>query len=138
MMKKISSAVLAGLLVLSISPAMAAEEDYIKYRQLVMKSLSANLKASGMILKGQVEGDLKAHAAAVANDANAMNGAFPEGSDFGETDAKAEVWEEADKFKQELETFNKNASAFAANPNGETMGAVGKGCKSCHKAFREK
>ena len=53
-MKKITTSLVTILLTVFALPAFADEENYIKYRQYVMKSLSANLKASAMILKAVI------------------------------------------------------------------------------------
>ena len=137
-MKKITAFFITTLFIGISTPILADEEDYIKYRQYVMKSLSSNLKASGLILKDKVNGDLQGHAAAVASAGAMIDKIFPEGSDFGETDAKADIWENPDKFMKEAEKFKQATAAFGNNPSGKTLGAVGKSCKSCHKAFREK
>ena len=119
---------------------MADEEDYIKYRQHVMKSISANLKASSMLLKGKVnlDGQLARHAQALEDSGKVLGKVFPEGSDFGETDAKPAVWEDSEGFMKEVNKFKQATAAFNSNPSMKTFGAVGKSCKSCHKAFREK
>ncbi len=122
------------------TPLLADDEDYIKYRQDVMKSLSANLKASSMILKGKVDlnANLKRHAQAIADGANMTDGLFPEGSDFGDTDAKMDIWDHPDQFAEKIEAFKEAANTFNANATLKTFGEVGKACKSCHKKFREK
>lgn len=121
-------------------PAAADEESIIKYRQNAMKAASAHLKSAGLILKGEVpfQDDLGKHAKALADLGPIIAAGFPEGSDFGETDAKEAVWEEREKFDKAADAFVKASAAFAAAPSDETLGAVGKSCKGCHKPFREK
>ena len=136
---KLLTGVIAATLIFSLSgTSQASDEDYTKYRQLVMKSLKANLSASAMILKGQVKGNLSAHAAAVANDGVALEHVFPEGSDLGDTDAKATIWEKPQAFKKHIAKFKQVTARFGEEPTMKNLGAVGKGCKSCHKAYREK
>ena len=133
------TAVLLALGVIA-TPLHADEEAIIKYRQQAMKAASAHLKSAGAILKGSVpfQSDLAKHTRALADLGPIIAAGFPEGSDFGETDAKEAVWEKRAEFDQAADKFTQASAAFAANPNGQTMGAVGKSCKGCHKQFREK
>ena len=136
-MKKILFLMITALITTS---AMADDEDYIKYRQQIMKSISANLKATSMLLKGKVnlDGQLHRHAQALEDSGKVLEKLFPEGSDFGETDAKPAVWEDSAGFLKEVNKFKQATAAFNSSPSMKTFGAVGKTCKSCHKAYREK
>ncbi len=136
-MKKILFLMITALITTS---AIADDEDYIKYRQQIMKSISANLKASSMLLKEKVnlDGQLHRHAQALEDSGKVLEKVFPEGSDFGETDAKPAVWEDSEGFLKEVNKFKQATAAFNSSPSMKTFGAVGKTCKSCHKAYREK
>jgi cytochrome c556 len=136
-------------LALTVSTSAFAEEakNYIKYRQAMMKAIGGHTGAASQIIRGKVnaKGDLVLHAKALA-DLNAhLTRLFPEGSDFGETKAKVEIWEQWDKF-QEAALDSKNATAALdravaeddATKIGDAMQAVGRACKGCHKEFREK
>ncbi len=122
-------------------------ENYIKYRQAVMKAIGGHTGAASQIIRGKVapEGHLLMHALALAELNRNLAKLFPEGSDFGETRAKAEIWDEWAKFEQAAQASEKAAADFsAAAAGGDTrqianaFKAVGKGCKGCHKDFREK
>ena len=134
------TATLLALGIAAAGNALADEEAIIKYRQNAMKAASAHLKSAGAILKGSVpfQDDLTKHAKALADLGPIVAAGFPEGSDFGETDAKAAVWENRAEFEKAADTFVQATAAFAAAPNGEAMDGVGKACKGCHKQFREK
>ena len=69
---------------------------------------------------------------------------FPEGSDFGETNALDAVWEKFDDFKQAAANAEKATAALvkAAESGDEgaikaRFGDVGKACKACHKEYKE-
>lgn len=117
-----------------------SEEGYIKYRQAVMKSAAGHLSAAKSIVYGSVklDGQLQAHADALADMAVMIPAVFPEGSDFGDTDAKPEVWEQPDEFLQAIKKYEEASAAFAAGPSLDSFEAVSDACKSCHKEFREK
>jgi len=83
-------------LVASAAAVQAQEpEDYIKYRQAVMEAIGGHSGAASQIVRGKVspEGALAMHADALAALNADLASLFPEGSDFGETRAKAEIWE---------------------------------------------
>jgi cytochrome c556 len=140
--------VIAALLI-AASPAALAEEpeDYIKYRQAVMKAIGGHNGAASQIVRGKVspEGALGMHANALAALSKDLTGLFPEGSDFGETRAKAEIWSDWAKFEKAAEDTRTATAAFAeavaggdADKIGTAFKAVGDACKGCHKDFREK
>ena len=71
--------------------------------------------------------------------------AFPEGSDKGETKAKAEIWKDAAKFKEAqdkllAESIKLNAAAKRGKLDDlkTATAAVGGACKNCHDNFKEK
>lgn len=129
-------------------PAMAQEEGIIKYRQSVMKANSAHFSAIAGILKGQVNftDDLKIHARALADLAKIAAHVFPEGSDFGVTRAKEEIWSKPQEFKKVMMAFQMESAKLATIAEGGDIKAFGaqfkalgkNACGTCHKAFREK
>lgn len=140
-------ATVATFLAISIPCANAAEpENYIKYRQAIMEAMGGHTGAAAQIVRGKVspEGALKLHADSLAALAQNLTTLFPEGSDFGETDALPKIWTEWPKFEQAAanaktatETF---ATAVASGDQakiGEAFKGVGDACKGCHKDFRE-
>ena len=126
-------------------PAMADGE--IKYRQAVMKSVGGHMSAiAGIIKKGTANrANLATHAQGMADLAGIASTIFPEGSDFGETQALPAIWEKPEDFKKAMKMFEDAAAAFnmAAKSDdmaqiGPAFGALGKTCKNCHENFREK
>ena len=126
----------------------ADEEDIIKYRQAEMKAMKAHMKSLGFIVKGKVPfaDEAQGHADAMADLLANMTAMFPEGSDFGaDTTAAAAIWEDPETFAARAEDAAKAGQTLAqAAASGDmaklgaAMGAVGKSCKGCHKAFRER
>ena len=134
-------------LVLSFSAHATEPENYIKYRQAVMKAIGGHMGASSLIVRGKVtrKSDLKMHVEGLRVLSTDIPALFPEDSDFGETKAKAEVWEKRDEFVKAAEASKKSIIDFAAAVESGKDDAivagfknVGKGCKGCHKDFRQK
>jgi len=132
------------------SSSILADEsgDIIKYRKNVMKSLAADSRMIKAILTGKIsrKEDLKAAANSLAAKSKMVKDNFPEDSDFGDTDAKAAIWENKADFEQKsdalinaaealYETLKKGADASEIE---KKYAAVGKSCKGCHKKYREK
>lgn len=144
--KTLWSALTAGVIAAVAGSAFASEND-IKYRQSVMKAVGGHTAAAAAILKNEVphKSDLKAHARGLAELARIAGHVFPEGSDFGETSAKADIWKKPAEFKKSLTAFQTQAAAFAQVAEGSdskavagAFGALTKTCKDCHDTFREK
>lgn len=146
-MKTYMTLLLAGLLA-AIGAVHAAEpENYIKYRQAVMKAIGGHMGASSQIVRGKVPEDaqLAIHAQALADLNTGLTRLFPEGSDFGETKAKEAVWDDPAKFEQAANAAQDATAAFAAAVAGGDSAKiaaahkkVGQSCKGCHKDFRQK
>lgn len=124
---------------------MAGAEDDIKYRQSVMRAIGGHMMASGAILQGKVphQGDLAAHAQALAGLAGIAAHVFPTGSGEGKTHAKPEIWADWPAFERRLQEFKTKADGFAkaaagADPaaTGAAMKALGGACKDCHDKFQ--
>ena len=127
--------------------AVADDEDYIKYRQAMMKAIGGHMGASTQIVRGKVapEGDLLMHARALAELNAHLPRLFPAGSDFGETKAKPAIWDEPAKFEQATTAARDATAAFLGAVEGGDAAAiaaahkdVGQACKGCHEDFRQK
>jgi cytochrome c556 len=127
-----------------------AEEDTnnaIKYRQYLMSSISSHYKAIKYLAAGKISQKEQwlPHTTALNDTAKMFDSQFPEGSDFGETDAKEAIWENMDDFKQknqDLVTASNNMIQSLKNKDYAAAAAqvddLGKTCKACHKKYREK
>jgi len=129
------------------APALAAEEDDIKYRKNVMKALGGHMGSVASIVGGKAgpAAHLPGHVAAIVDISMMTKDLFPEGSDFGETTALPKIWEDPGAFTRELRMFEAAAATLgqAAGSGdmaaiGAALGELGKSCKSCHENFRQK
>jgi cytochrome c556 len=122
-------------------------EHVIKYRQYLMASISSHYKSLKLLTSGKINQPKQwlAHARALKDTAEMVAGAFPEDSDFGETDAKEEIWNNKDDFNQKAQGLVK-ASHVMLNmiltedlqKAKKQIDAIGLSCKACHKKYREK
>jgi cytochrome c556 len=148
-LKSLSLMSVLSLGLLAASSAYAAEpENYIKYRQAIMKAMAGHSGSSGQILRGLVDaqpGELAFHADALARLNADLVRLFPEGSDFGETEALPKIWEDragfAQRAKDAADATANFARAVQSGDNGEMANAykaVGESCKGCHQNYRER
>lgn len=143
------TAVLVGALLTLTGPVLAEPEpeDVIKYRRAVMKAQGGYMGAISQVVKGKVDysGHLLEHALGLHALSKHVAEIFPEGSDFGETNALDAVWERPEDFKQAAKKSEEATAALVKavetrDPNAikARFGDVGKSCKGCHKDFRKK
>ncbi len=133
-------------------PAAAADvpmdklEEAVKYRQNVMSIMGGLVgTAVGRLRDGFEFGPgLDAVAAALVATTADIPALFAEGTDFGETDATAEVWSDAEGFAEKATAAADAAASFqeavASDDKASIMGAfkaVGDSCKGCHEAYRK-
>lgn len=129
------------------APALADGDGEIKYRQSVMKSIGGHMGGMAGILKGQTgnKANLQTHASGIAALSKIAGTVFPEGSDFGETQALPVIWEKPDDFAKAVKMLQDaadNLDMVAKSGDmaqfGQAFGVLGKACKNCHENFREK
>jgi len=138
-----------GLPALTLQAAevpMDKVEQAVKYRQNVMSTMGGLTgTAVGKLRDGFEFGPALSDVAAALQATTAdIPALFPEGTDFGETDAKAEVWSDAEGFAEKSAEAKDAAAAFAeAVESGDkamimqAFRAVGESCKGCHEAYRK-
>ena len=139
-----------GILILGATVISAAEEidseAVIKYRQGVMKAQGGLMAAMAQIVRGKVQYDarLPAYAQALQGIIGDIPDMFPADSDFGETDAKAEIWEDSEEFRKASEKAENAATSFQKAVDTGDKKAIGRqfkelaeACKGCHKKFRK-
>ena len=138
---------LAGLLALSGIAQAESPENYIDYRKAVMKAIGGHMGASTQIMRGRVspDGALAMHADALAALNADLGRLFPEGSDFGETKAKPEIWQDPEGFAKVVAQGRDATAEFAAAVASGDQGriasahkAVSDSCKACHQDYRLK
>jgi len=151
MMKRclIALAVIAsGAGVVGSAQAQQKPEDVIKYRKAVMTVQAWNMRPLALMVKGQQPYDAALfawYAGVIQSTSFMLPDAFLPGSDKGDTKAKPEIWKDAAKFKQTVDSFNADATKLVAATKDGTLdaskgpfGALAKNCGSCHNEFRMK
>ena len=154
MNKMLKTAILAtATLGFVAAPVLAdkAAEKAIGARKAQMQLYSFNLGQLGAMAKGEVEYNAEVAAAAANNLAalTALNGMamWPQGTDStampGKTRAKVEAWTTWPAIAKDSEAATVAAANLAAVAGDGLdalrggIGAVGKSCGGCHKAYRE-
>lgn len=149
-MKAIASLVLAAAAITLAAPAsaqFAKPEDAIKYRKAALTVMATHFGRVAAMANGRIPFDAKVAAdnAAVAESMSKLPwAAFVDGSDKGDTKAKAEIWSDAAKFKEASEKMQGEMTKVAAAAKTGNLdsikaavGATGGSCKACHDAFRK-
>jgi cytochrome c556 len=148
-MKRLFLAVVAFAGVATALPAaaqFAKPEDAIKYRKAAFTVMAAHFGRVAAMANGRIPFDAKAAAtnAEIANMMAALPYAgFVDGTDKGDTRAKAEIWTERDKFnaaatkmQEEMAKLNTAAKSGDQAAMRTAAGAVGQACKGCHDTYR--
>ena len=122
-------------------------KDLIDYRKTVMSSIGAHAGAIAAMVRRKVDYDhMQAQATAMAQSLSTIGDVFPagSGSDAGETEALAVIWEDADGFAKAVADSQAAANAFEAaaaegDPAaiGKAFGALAGTCKGCHDNYRQ-
>jgi cytochrome c556 len=151
-MKKIISLFLGLCLTSATNLNVQAQEyepeDLIEYRHEVMEAIKGHNEAIEAILKGSVpyNAHLEMHMTSLEALLGTVGELFPEGSDFGDTDAKDAVWDNPEKFKQTVDKAQQAFATFkpvvAKGDNRASLDAFKKfgkaSCGNCHKSFKKK
>ncbi len=148
-MKKLISTALAFAAITMALPAaaqFAKPEDAIKYRKNALFVMQQNYARVAGMAAGRVPFDAKVAADSAANAEFVSKlpwAGFGEGTDKGDTKAKAEIWTDKAKFddyaqKMQAEMGKLNAAAKTGSLDAikAAVGAVNGSCKACHDAFR--
>jgi cytochrome c556 len=148
MTTRLTSALAGVALALASAASAAADpEEVIKYRQGSMKALGGHMTALAQMVRGKVDypARIEGHAQALAALSRDIPALFPEGTDFGETDARSEVWKDRARFEKVAADADKAAAGLVAAVKaadkaaiGQAFQTVGDACKACHEDFREK
>ena len=141
---KLKSTVGSAVFVGMICGSFAAGADVIADRKANFKANAAAMKSISAAL-GAGDFDMVAkQAKTIVAWAQVMPDYFPEGSDQGDTKARAEIWMDFDAFKSHAMDNEKAVLALISMAEtGDitaTIGALkslGGTCKSCHSKFKE-
>jgi cytochrome c556 len=143
-----TTAVCAGVCTaLPAAAQFAKPEDAIKYRKAAFTVMATHFGRVAAMATGKMPFDAKA-VADNAEIATAMSklpyAGFVDGSDKGDTKAKAEIWSEMDKFKagaskmqEEMAKLNVAAKGGNMDAIKAAVGETGKACKGCHDNYRK-
>ena len=153
MFRPLAAIGLALTLAVTAQPVLAGEFDkQVKARKALMQVYAFNIGILGAMAKGQMPYDADIASAAAGNLLAAVSmknpTMWPEGSSAadpgldGKTRAKPEIWTDYPKVAEKSKALVTAATKMADEANNgldaikANIGAVGKGCKGCHKPFR--
>ena len=148
-MKKalVSGMAVAMLVMGSLAHASEEADKAIEYRQNVFNVIKWHFGPMGGMVKGKVDfdaADFARRAELVAALAKMPAEGFGEGTDMGDTRAKAEIWQNKAKFDEGMSLMAERAAALAEvakagdmNTIKPAFGELAKTCKGCHDNFRE-
>ena len=134
-----------GLGATSTVHAFDEHEATIDYRQGVMRAIGGNVSAfAAVVIDGAEFGDnLEMHTRQLLDLTRDIPALFPEGSDFPETDAREEIWDDWDHFVGRAEDVREAVEALhaAVEAGDEDQYAIrfrnlGQSCQACHDDFR--
>ena len=142
----LSSGLLFSSVCFAFGPEDDSSENVIKYRQYVMTAMSNHFKALKFLATGRISqpDQWLPHARSMVDMANMIESAFPPESDFGDTEAKEEIWENKGDFNQKALKLIKVSETMVrlieANERDKALAQVkviSNTCKACHKKYRE-
>lgn len=148
-MKTFVCLAVAALSAALATPALAQfakPEDAVKYRQSALSVMGTHFSRIGAMANGRVPFDAKAateNAQVVHELARLPWAGFGPGTDKLSPKAKAEIWTEPAKFKEQgdklvAETAKLLAAAKTNNLDNlkAAFGSTAASCKACHDAYR--
>lgn len=148
-MKKQLLTLAASALLISSATAHNFEDasDAIQYRQSAFGLLAYNFGDMGAMMKGKKPFDAETFAMR-ANNVAALSKipfeGFIDGSDKGETEALAKIWQDRADFDAKMKTFQENAAILATVAQKGDQAEIkqafmntGKSCKGCHDTYKK-
>jgi cytochrome c556 len=131
-----------------VSAQFAKPEDAVKYRKNALFVMQQHFARLAAMAQGKAPYDAKMaadNALVVANMSVLPWAGFVEGTDKGDTKAKAEIWKDKENFRQLSEKFvvevGKLKTASATGKLDDLKAAVNAtagACKACHDEYRAK
>jgi cytochrome c556 len=126
----------------------AKPEDAIKYRKATMTIINTHFSRIAAMAQGKIPFDAKVaqdNEEVFATVSKLPWSAFGEGTDKGDTKAKAEIWSDQAKFKAAQDKFlaeslklNAAAKTGKLDDLNVAFKGVGAACKGCHDGFKDK
>ncbi|GGQ09992.1 cytochrome c [Shewanella litoralis] len=149
MMKKTLLAIAATAILIPAAFANNFEKpaDAIEYRQSAFGLIAYNFGDMGAMLKGKKPFDaavFSSRADNVAALSKLPHEGFIAGSDKGDTEALAKIWQDKADFDSKMTEFQDNAAALAVaakstdqNLIKQAFANTGKSCKGCHDVYKK-
>ena len=150
-MKKFPAAVVLACMGAALwsAPSLAQfakPEDAVKYRQSALTLIASHFGRMQPVVRGQAPYDaeqIKANVQLLRTLATLPWPAFGAGTEGG--GARAEIWQDADGFRQKQQDFLASVDKLSAAADSGDLaqlraayGNVGASCKACHDAYRQR
>ena len=145
--KKFAAAIAFIFFTLGFPVLQAADDpnDIIKFRQNVMKGIGAHINNIAAVAKGKITftENLISDAQGIMNGLETAHALFPLGTDGGQTNALAALWEDREGFDKALKESKERAKQLLGvvrastdiGEIGKALGALGKSCGGCLKPY---
>ena len=135
---------LSVLLIVVFGFSISANADVVSQRKAGFKTNAASMKAiASAIGVGDYQTVIN-EAKTISSWAHKIPGYFPEGSRFGDTKARVEIWANFDDFtalsKANETAANKLVTAAKSGDPGAMMASLknlGSSCKACHRSYKD-
>ena len=135
---------LSVLLIVFFGFSISANADVVSQRKAGFKTNAASMKAIASAIGGGDYQTVINQAKTISNWAQKIPGYFPEGSGFGDTKARAEIWAQFDDFTA-LSKANETAAnrlvkaAESGDPDAmmASLKNLGGSCKACHRSYKD-
>ena len=147
--RNVTVAIVVAVVAISAVPASADAQSAIDARRALMKTNGKNMGVVARFVKKNqgTSADVARSARIIASNLAQFANHFPkgtaQGTGAGNTRAKSEIWANWAKFAGSTAKGTELALALSTAAEtgdkgaiGEAMGALGKGCGGCHKAWR--
>ena len=135
---------LSVLLIVFFGFSISANADVVSQRKAGFKTNAASMKA---IASAIGDGDYQTvinQAKTISSWAHKIPGYFPEGSRFGDTKARAEIWANFDDFTALSKANETRANRLVKAAKSGDLGAMMAGlinllssCKACHRSYKD-
>ena len=140
-LSRVCTTIVVCLAVIGLGTANA---DIIADRKAGFKRNADSMKAIAAAIGSGDYQTVISRAEGIASWASKIPSYFPEGSDSGDTKARAEIWFEFDAFKAKAKANETAAQTLVTAAKSGDQGAMtaglknlGASCKSCHSDFKD-
>lgn len=142
----LSVAIVMAIAGYNFSHAHSGATGMVMKRMEMMKSMGESMKEMAGMFRGKAPYSaerIKELASDMASHSEHIPMMFPKGSNKKPSEAKLNVWSDAEGFNKsslELKTYAEALAATSGDQAGAKVafGDVAKTCKSCHTEYREK